>query len=234
MCILLAIRRPSPAGELWVAANRDESLSRPWQAPRLLSTDPPVFGGRDLLGGGSWLAVNLDAAFVVGVTNARLGAPPGERSRGALVVDLACERALAEAVALLSELDLARYGMFNVVLADARDSWLATNAPAAGITAAEGPVVAVGNDPFTAPGERVVAARERARFLCGLPDRDLGGGLATLLADHEGRDPLCRHGDGYGTVCSTILTLVGGTVSRYLFAPGPPCTTPFEHIAPPR
>ncbi len=233
MCILLAIRTPSPAGELWVAANRDESLSRPWRGPRLLSAEPRVFGGRDLLGGGSWLAVNLDAAFVVGVTNARLGAPPGDRSRGALVVDLARERTLTEAVALLSELELARYGMFNVVLAAVRDCWLATTAPAAAIPTAEAPVVAVGNDPLTAPGERVIAARERARFLSGPPDRDLAGGLAILLADHEGRDPLCRHGDTYGTVCSTIVTLVGGKVGRYLFAPGPPCTTPFEAVAMP-
>ena len=54
--------------------------------------------------------------------------------------------------------------------------------------------------------------------------------LQELLADHEGADPLCRHGDGYGTVCSTILTLRAGTVGRYLFAPGAPCTTPFSPV----
>ncbi len=215
-----------------MAANRDESVTRPWRAPELLFSGPPVFGGRDLVGGGSWLAVNLRAGFVVGVTNARLGARPGERSRGALVVELARERTLAEAVALLSELDLARYGLFDVLVADGRDCWLATNAPAARIEAG-GRVVAVGNDPLGEPGERVTAAGERARFLAGLADEELVAALQGLLADHQGADPLCRHGAGYGTVCSTILMLRDGKVARYLFAPGPPCTTPFEPVVTP-
>ena len=90
--------------------------------------------------------------------------------------------------------------------------------------------MAIGNEPLTGPGERVVAAAERARFLAGLPDGELARSLQELLADHEGADPLCRHGEGYGTVCSTILTLRAGTVARYLFAPGPPCTTPFAPV----
>jgi len=230
MCILLGIRRPRNGGELWVAANRDESLSRPWRPPRLLVHDPPVFGGRDMVGGGSWLVVNLHAGFVVGVTNARLGAPPAERSRGRLVVDLAAERTLADAVALLSELELSRYGAFNLLLADERDCWLATNAPAARIEGGDGSVVAIGNDPVTEPGERVVAAVKRARFLAGLLNGDLARALQELLAEHEGADPLCRHGEGYGTVCSTILALRGGAVSSYLFAPGQPCITPFAPV----
>jgi uncharacterized protein with NRDE domain len=233
VCILLAITRPNNGDELWVAANRDESLTRPWERPRLLVHDPPVFGGRDLVGGGSWLAVNLQAGFVVGVANAGRGAPPAERSRGRLVLDLAGEKTLPDALALLSELDLLRYGEFNLLLADPRNRWVATNAPAPRIEAGRGSVVAIGNDSLAAPGERVAAAGERARFLAGLPAPQLARSLQELLADHEGADPLCRHGEGYGTVCSTILVLGGAAVTNYLFAPGPPCTTPFEALVPP-
>ena len=230
MCILLAIRRRVGRGELWVAANRDERLSRPWQQPRLLVPDPPVFGGRDMIGGGSWLAVNLRAGFVVGVTNARLGAPPAERSRGRLVVDLTAERTLTDAVALLSELELSRYGAFNLLLTDTRYCWLATNTSAASVEAGEESVVAIGNDPLAEPGERVVAAARRGRLLVGPSDEELERSLQELLAEHDGADPLCRHGEDYGTVCSTILALRGGAVSSYLFAPGPPCATPFAHV----
>jgi uncharacterized protein with NRDE domain len=233
VCILLAIRRPNDGDELWVAANRDERLTRPWQRPRLLVHDPPVFGGRDLVGGGSWLAVNLQAGFVVGVTNAKLGAPATERSRGRLVLDLAGEKTLGDALGLLSELDLSRYGEFNLLLADPRNRWVATNAPAPRIEAGAASVVAIGNDSLAAPGERVLAAGERARFLAGLPEHQLTRFLQELLADHQGADPVCRHGEGYGTVCSTILALDGATVRSYLFAPGPPCTTPFEALVPP-
>jgi uncharacterized protein with NRDE domain len=233
VCILVTVRPPRRGGELWVAANRDESLARPWSPPLVLVVDPPVFGGRDLIGGGSWLAVNLRAGFVVGVTNARLGARPGERSRGTLVVDLAREETIAEAVALLSELDLRRYGLFNLLLADARGCWLATNAPAARIETGEEPVLAVGNDPLDAPGPRVLAAADQARFASRLADDGLVGALKALLAQHQGPDPLCRHGDTYGTVCSTIVGLRAGVVTSYLFAPGPPCTTPFQELTVP-
>jgi uncharacterized protein with NRDE domain len=234
VCILLAVRRSHPAGELWVAANRDERLDRPWQPPRLLTPDPPVFGGRDLVSGGSWLAVNLEAGFLVGVTNARRGAPPAERSRGQLVLDLAAERSTAEALALLSELDLARYGDFNLLLADGHECWLATNTPAARIEAGESGVVAIGNDPLEEPGERVLAAAARASSVAQSNASTLAGALQQLLADHEGPDPLCRHGERYGTVCSSIIVLENGAVSSYLFAPGPPCTTPFGDVAVPR
>ena len=230
MCILLAVRRSDPAGELWVAANRDERLDRPWEPPRLLVPDPPVLGGRDLVGGGSWLAINLEAGFVVGVSNARRGAAPAERSRGRLVVDLAAERSTAEALALLSELELARFGDFNLLLADTHQFWLATNAPAPRIEAGQGTVVAIGNDPLDAPGERVVAAAARASSMARAEGAALATSLQRLLADHDGEDPLCRHGERYGTVCSSVILLARGTVARYFFAPGPPCTTAFEPI----
>jgi uncharacterized protein with NRDE domain len=230
VCILLAIRRSRNAGELWVAANRDEKLDRPWQAPLLLTAAPPVFGGRDLVGGGSWLAANLEAGFLVGVTNARRGAPPGERSRGRLVLELAMERSTAEAMAMLSELDLGRYGDFNLLLADAQESWLATNAPEPRIEPGEGSVVAIGNDPLSEPGGRVLAAAERGRALARSRGGRLADALRELLADHEGADPLCRHGELYGTVCSSIVAIGRGAVSRYLFAPGAPCTTPFQRL----
>ncbi len=231
MCILLALA--AGPGELTIAANRDERLDRPWQPPQLLSAHPPVFGGRDLAGGGSWLALNLEAGFVVAVTNARLGAAPRERSRGTLVLDAASERSLADAVALVAELDLGRYGAFNLLLADASARWLATNEPAAAIEQAEdAAVIAIGNTPLTEPGDRVAMAALRALQAAARAGEERREALRTLLADHDGADPLCRHGERYGTVCSSLVELRGRDVVAYRFAPGPPCTTPFLELTP--
>jgi uncharacterized protein with NRDE domain len=219
--------------ELWLAANRDERLDRSWESPRLLRHQPPVFGGRDVLAGGSWLATNLTGCFVVAVTNARLGAPKGERSRGELVVDVAAQQGLAEAVALLAELDLERYGPFNVLVADPFSLWLATNTPAPSMIRAEEPIVAVGNDSLAAPGERVLAAASRAAAFMGEGEARRVELFEELLSDHGGPDPLCRHGERFGTVCSTVLQLEAAGLRRYLFAPGPPCRTPFVPLTPP-
>lgn len=229
MCILLALRAHD---ELTIAANRDEHLDRPWEPPRLLVHDPPVFGARDALAGGSWLAVNLEGVFAVGVTNARLGARPRERSRGALVLDVASQRSIGEAVALLGELDLERYGAFNLLVAGPAAMWAATNTPDAAVTRIEAPGVALGNDALAPSSERVAGALERARDLMA---RDSGlDALAGVLADHEGPDPLCRHFGRYGTTCSTLIRLGAEGVRRYRFAPGPPCATGFEDVVVPR
>lgn len=228
MCLLLAVRDVAQ-GRLWVAANRDERLSRPWRAPSLVSNDPPVFAGVDQQAGGSWLAVNLAAGFVAGVTNARLGAPAGERSRGQLVLDVAAQPSLPAAVAVLTEMDLSHFGAFNLLLVDARDAFVATNYPEPKIERLEGPLIALGNDPLGSQGGRTRTAR------LALATRVEGGdelipSLQELLADHSGVDPICRHFGPFGTVSSTVCALTGGRLTTYLFAPGPPCRTLFAPL----
>jgi uncharacterized protein with NRDE domain len=228
VCIVLSLRR---GNELWIAANRDERLDRTWQPPALLSVDPPVFGGRDLVGGGSWLAVNLSAGFVAAVTNAALGAAPGQRSRGALVVDLATAPGVEVAATRLASEDVGRYGPFNILLADSRQVLIATNYPEPRSEHPMGAVVALGNAPLTDPGDRVEAAARRVEELAAGQPRVLRRQLAALLADHDGPDPLCRHGDRYGTVCSSILMLEAGRLAGFGFCPGKPCVTEFSDLS---
>ena len=80
MCILPVLARGVGDRGLWVAANREERFDRPWQPPRSLLSDSPMLGGRDLVIGGTWLAVILCARSVAAVTNGRLTALPRERS----------------------------------------------------------------------------------------------------------------------------------------------------------
>lgn len=229
MCVLVALRHASEP-LLVVAANRDERIDRPWTTPALLESDPPIFAGRDLVGGGTWLAVNLAAPMIVGVSNARLGAPAGERSRGELVTALARERSLAEAVALAVELDLGRYGPFNLLIADAQATWCATNVPEPLIRRQDAVAFVIANDPLDAPGERVREATRRAAAFAGEAPASARVGLQTLLAEHRGSDPLCRHGQGYGTLCSALVEVGTRRALSYSFAAGPPCVTRFEAL----
>jgi uncharacterized protein with NRDE domain len=68
-----------------LAANRDEDYERPSREAHWWEDAPFVFGGRDVVHGGSWLAITNTARFAA-VTNLR-GAVPRPRSRGALVRD---------------------------------------------------------------------------------------------------------------------------------------------------
>lgn len=229
MCLLLAVRNEG-ASRLWVGANRDEHVARPWRPPALLVTDPPVLGGLDVEGGGSWLAVNLQAGFVVGVTNARLGARPGRRSRGQLVLDAAMQPSLPAAVALLTEVDADSYGAFNLLLVDAAAAYVATNYPSQRLDLLDDALIALGNELLGGGGGRTAAALQALEPALGGGDAEMPTALARLLADHRGADPFCRHFGPFGTVSSTICELRDGRLTSYLFAPGPPCRTPFAPV----
>ncbi len=51
--------------------------------------------------------------------------------------------------------------------------------------------------------------------------------LPEFLASHEGDHPVCKHGERFGTVSSTIFEDWSGQ-RRLWHAQGPPCRTAFE------
>ncbi|HEX3113322.1 MAG TPA: NRDE family protein, partial [Candidatus Eisenbacteria bacterium] len=84
MCTLLIGIDVLGPGTAVLGANRDESPERATQGPGILVASPRVIGGRDLVAGGTWLAIR-DARFVTALMNRR--PHPGDptdalRSRG--------------------------------------------------------------------------------------------------------------------------------------------------------
>lgn len=88
MCLVAVAWRAHPRYPLVIAGNRDEWHARPSAPAGWWQDAAHVFGGRDLVGGGSWLAVSRAGRVAVVVNDPRR--PPGpERSasRGQLVRD---------------------------------------------------------------------------------------------------------------------------------------------------
>jgi uncharacterized protein with NRDE domain len=71
----------------------------------------------------------------------------------------------------------------------------------------------------------LLASHERAP-LAQVQEPPAGSALSRELAQEL--DALCVHAPGYGTRSATLIALAPGRVAQYLFAPGPPCTTPFD------
>jgi len=109
-----------------MAANRDEFYARPADAARYWNDSPHVFGGRDLVAGGTWLAASTTGRFAA-VTNytdfLRTENPPasrGDLARGFLEGDVA-------ASAYAAGVDGARYQGFNLLAFDGVDLVYACN-----------------------------------------------------------------------------------------------------------
>jgi uncharacterized protein with NRDE domain len=243
VCTILLALRCHPAAPIVLAANRDELIARASAPPGPLNLDPLILGGRDLVAGGTWLAVAADGR-VCAVTNRHPaeGPPmppdPSRRSRGEIPVALLIADP-ADIPARLADLGPGRYNPVNVL-------WLSSDRALVAHVDDSGPVRIVELD----PGRHVLTTRDVddasnpkvAMLLAGMdralaPDGDPNAtmtGLRAMLADHTpaGDSPVdaaCIHGDVYGTVsASTVMAGAGRIV--YEHAPGRPCVTPFAAV----
>ena len=121
MCVIALAYQTRLLGPLVLIANRDEAYARA-SAPLAWWDDAPdILGGRDLVAGGSWLALDKRGRFAA-ITNIRTGQPQqGARSRGELVprfIDgddspLAFARALAQT--------RSQYAPYNLLFGEMRD-----------------------------------------------------------------------------------------------------------------
>jgi uncharacterized protein with NRDE domain len=250
MCLIAVLRNARADYPLVIAANRDELYARPATAPQILRDSPRVVGGRDEIAGGTWLAVNR-SGFFAAVTNQHSGNPPNRRlhSRGTLVLDVASAGSIEAAFELLTRTNPAEYNGFNLLFGDAGRVVVAYGwRDAAAIE-----YVDVADGVHILPNDRLDAGSPKvARALQLVPDDRELSSFATMLGDHQ-RPPLsqvpdpprgspfsreimqqvqalCIHTPGYGTRSSSIVALEQGGVARYLFAPGPPCTTSYEDV----
>ena len=260
MCTLIVGLDVLGPGTLVVGANRDESPERPTGAPDVLVERPRVVGGRDLLSGGTWLAIR-ESRFVSALMNRRpipdaVLDPSSLRSRGLLCLDAAASGpALDTAATIDPGTGEARPRRIDAALGLlARDAYahctlvgLSTDGAGWAIHAGHGrPPEAT----WIAAGWHVIAHQEvddlseprtawLVRRLEGERPRDTREALdllASLLRLHGdgGEPPVCLHRERFPTVSSSLLVL-GAAASigrpRYLHAAGPPCVTPYEDFS---
>ena len=115
MCLIALAHRVSDRYPFVLAANRDEELARPAYAADFWPDAPDVFGGRDAVAGGSWLAMTRGGRFAA-VTNLR-GATRTSRSRGELVRGFVTSD--ADPLAYAESIEIAQYAGFHLLVGEA-------------------------------------------------------------------------------------------------------------------
>jgi uncharacterized protein with NRDE domain len=179
MCIAAFAVGSSPELALVFAANRDELHERPTAAADWWGDHPTVLGGRDLLAGGSWLAVDRRGrlAAVTNLPQAVRGEFP--RSRGGLVLGFLDGDATAARFAAQFSAERDAYGPCNLLLWDGREFWYA----ATGVAPVRLPagVHAVSNALYGTDWPRVHRATEGLRASLG--DGDPPSALLTMLGN---------------------------------------------------
>lgn len=127
MCLIAFSVGQHPDYPLVVAANRDEFFRRPTAAMAWWPSGdtPPVLAGRDLLSGGTWLAVT-PCGEIAAVTNVREGsAETGRISRGELPLRALCEPEHQLQQQLTEQ--QADYSGFNLIRLNVDGGWYFSN-----------------------------------------------------------------------------------------------------------
>jgi hypothetical protein len=233
MCSIILSWIPGARWPLLVAANRDEMLDRPWDAPGRYWPDQAVMAGHDRLAGGTWLGLNDHGVMAALLNRAgSLGPLAGRRSRGDLPLLALGARSAEAACARISALNAADYRSFNMVIADAAGGFVlrGLEAGAPDVTAlAAGVTMLTAYEPNEPRCPRIARYRPQferaARPLPGpLARADDWAAWAGLLADaappQESAINIAPRG-GFGTVCSSLIALAPGE-RQFLFGAGTP------------
>lgn len=152
MCLIAFAWRAHRRYPLVLIANRDESHSRHSAAAGFDPEAPWIYGGRDLVQGGSWLQVSARGRLAA-VTNVRAGINPEEKphSRGWLVRDFVRGEDGADEFASALEPTAGEYGRFNLLLWDGAELVFASNHPHPTYAAVSPGMHAMSNGAFDAP-----------------------------------------------------------------------------------
>ncbi|MFC4062104.1 NRDE family protein [Planomonospora corallina] len=237
MCTVVVSVAPGAALPLILAGVRDEFTGRPWVPPA--EHWPGLVGGRDLLAGGTWLAVDPVARRAAALLNGH-GVPvpgPARRSRGELPL-------LAAAAGRLPELDLTRYDPFHLVLAEPSGARL-WSWDGAGRTETELPAGThmIVNSGWESGEENERVAFFRPRFARASRPAALDGawGEWAFLATGAGlpagdpRAMIVRHelpdGRIFASLSVTLLALAPGGL-RYDFTGDPADPAAFRRVLP--
>jgi uncharacterized protein with NRDE domain len=225
MCVLALWLGADPRLPLIAAANRDENLGRAAVPPAEI--EPGIVAGRDLQAGGTWLGVTRQGLFVALTNRRQPPRAPEARSRGLLALEALRCRDLAEVEALVARRTRAQpVAGFNLIAVLGREG-ICCHWNGAFSAARFGPGVHVLSNDRDLDDPAMPEKTTLEAFLAAQPGIPDEGALAGLLRSHEGERPICKHGDTYGTVSSTLY-VAGPAVRRLTYADGPPCRTEFR------
>lgn len=231
MCLIVFAWQVVPCTPLVVAANRDEYFARPTAAAHWWPENPQVFGGRDLLAGGSWMGISQsgpNGPRFAGLTIIR--SPQKKRtdapSRGELVADfLRSDLSVADYLQQVQE-KAQEYNGFNLLLGEADNLvWYSNRGdedPRNGQSLAPG-IYGVSNALLDVTWPKVV--KTKAQFGSLICQRAPKEAYFEMLADStlapDGRLPntgvsleferilsaVCVESEHYGTRSSTVVKL---------------------------
>ena len=224
MCLITFALDAHPAYSLILAANRDEFYERPTAYAHPWEEAPHVIGGRDLLGGGTWLGAT-QWGKISAVTNYRdpKNIRPDARTRGDLTKDFLLTTSQSAREYLQRVRDEAHeYNGFNLLLFEAGEAYHFSNYEGK-INRVEPGIHGLSNALLNTPWPKLQRLKES--FAAAIQGEVVHENLLQILEDTElapddelpdtgigyewekAISSICIDAENYGTCCSTVITI---------------------------
>lgn len=205
MCLIACAFRVHPDYALILAGNRDEFHARPTTAAAPWAQAPHIIGGRDLVAGGSWLALS-GRSRLAAVTNVRRmeGPRPNAPSRGALVADFVSGTVSAQTASTALLANAADYAGFNLLLWDGEQLDYLTNQPAPRRETLPPGVYGLSNATLDTPWSKLTRLRDAMAVVAG--QRHDPVHLLDVLADRQPADDSSLPDTGVGAEMERFLS----------------------------
>ena len=240
MCTVVVAAGLWPGVPLAVTANRDESLARPSEGPRVREIGGTrVFAPLDLEAGGTWWGLAQSGMFAI-LTNRfdGRGPEPGRRSRGLVVADALAAGNVDAAARRIAREDAARHNPFHLILLERDRAELVWNdrrqLHRRRLEAGLHVVTERSLDAY--PTERPERVR---RYLAPFVDGAFPGlrPLRGVLAERDPTRPMesvavSLPERSYGTISSMQGVWETAGSPQLYFADGPPPDTPYAPLGP--
>ena len=220
MCLIALAHLASSRFPFVLAANRDEEYARPSHAAAFWEDAPEVFGGRDAVAGGSWLAVTRNGRFAA-VTNLR-GAVARSRSRGELVSGFVTSD--SDPLLYAQSIDVAQYAGFHLLVGEIGRIAVYVES-SGGITLLEPGIYAFSNAPAGEhwPKEQFAIDAMRQALHADDITEELLAFLTMRRNTGSVESDVFIESDRYGTRASTVIV---ADHNGFLFLEQPPMGAP--------
>ena len=202
MCLIVLAHRADERFPFVLAANRDEDYERPSHSAGFWPDAPHILGGRDVLHGGSWLAITTSGRFAA-VTNLR-GAERRTRSRGALVRDFVTSDVDARVFAENILAHASEYSGFHLLIGQAGGEVVHVT-PECWIALPNG-IHAISNAPLGEEWPKTVIAAEAMPSMLGDAE-ELMRFLTTPRFTGSVESEIFIASERYGTRASTVIVM---------------------------
>ena len=184
MCLIIFSWRPEAKHPLVMLSNRDEFYKRPTAEAHFWKDNPDIFGGRDEVAWGSWLALNKSGRLAAVTNYRKWPVPAANISRGQLVEGYLNSQHPTDEFMQSIEDNANQYSGFNFLAGDVNNLYYYSNFGSS-FQKVEPGIYGISNELIDSPWPKLVKAKDAVSRALNTDNYATPSTLLSIMQDTE-------------------------------------------------